>query len=203
MRKSPFSLILITLVVVSFVLVATLGFGTAQSGTSVSGIISSDTTWTFANSPYNFTGSVFVNSGVTLRIEAGVTLYLNDHSLTVNGTLNARGTGINKISFISATPTLWSSDGLIVFLSGSSNWNQQTNSGCIIENAIISSIQPVNTIYIVDSSPKINHCVISDPNVNEFSTAISIVASSTTVNVQQQHQYHFCSDNTNNFQQHN
>ena len=42
--------------------------------TDVSGTISSNTTWSLANSPYVVTGNILVNSGVTLTIEAGVTI---------------------------------------------------------------------------------------------------------------------------------
>ena len=76
--SKSFSLILIVLLAVSSltVIFATIPFGLAQSGTNVSGIISSDTTWTQANSPYNLTGNVQVNNGVSLTIEAGITVTL-------------------------------------------------------------------------------------------------------------------------------
>jgi hypothetical protein len=70
---------------------------TAQTGTNVGGTIASDTVWTLANSPYNFTNSVIVNSGVTLTIEPGVTVDLNGCNLQVNGTLNAIGSETNQI----------------------------------------------------------------------------------------------------------
>src|SRR3990172_10271824 len=47
--------------------------------TSVSGYITSDTTWTKANSPY-VAGNVIVNSGVTLTIEQGVTVKFSKSS---------------------------------------------------------------------------------------------------------------------------
>ena len=47
------------------------------SQTNVSGALSSDTTWSLANSPYTLTGNVLVTSGVTLTIEAGVTVKFN------------------------------------------------------------------------------------------------------------------------------
>src|SRR5437667_5408991 len=48
----------------------------ALADTNVSGSITTNTTWTAANSPYIVNGpsSVSVNSGVTLTIEPGVTV---------------------------------------------------------------------------------------------------------------------------------
>ena len=76
-------------------------FGSAQSGTSITGILTSDTTWTQANSPYTLTGNVLVNYGVTLTIQAGTIVYLPNTYLEVNGTLSALGTPTNEISLIS------------------------------------------------------------------------------------------------------
>ena len=55
---------------ISTLFFATFGFGQ----TEVSGIISSNTTWTLENSPYIVTGNILLNEGITLTIEAGVTV---------------------------------------------------------------------------------------------------------------------------------
>ena len=166
---------------VPLVVVTSFHFGNAQTlGTSVSGTISTDTVWSIANSPYTLTGNMFVNNGVTLSIEPGVTVYLNDHSLIVNGTLNACGTADNKINFVSVTPTLWSSDGIIDFLTGSSSWNEQAQSGCLIQNSIITYNQPVPAIYIDASSPKISNCSIIDPYPNNYNYGEAIEIQSST-----------------------
>lgn len=177
MNKYPVYLLTIILAVS---LVSVVGFAVAStSGTEVSGVISQDTTWTSANSPYTLTGNVFVNSGVTLNIEAGVTVYFNDHAIRVNGTLSAKGTNTNQVTFISLTPTLWSSEGIIVFLPGASSWNEQAQSGCIVQNANITYNQPVPAFYIDASSPKISNCTIIDPLPNNYdrAEAIEIVSS--------------------------
>jgi hypothetical protein len=69
--KAFLTAFLITVMVIALTFVGTVHFGKAQSGTNVTGIITSDTTWTQADSPYNFTGPVAVNANVTLTIQAG------------------------------------------------------------------------------------------------------------------------------------
>ncbi|MBN2476320.1 MAG: lamin tail domain-containing protein [Pirellulales bacterium] len=64
------------------------------------GNISVDTILTAADGPYTFTGSVVVDSGVTLTIEPGTTLFFEDNtSLTINGRLLAEGTKYQQIRF--------------------------------------------------------------------------------------------------------
>jgi len=70
--------------------------------TIVSGIISTDTTWTLANSPYKVVGHITVNPGVTLTIEAGVLVKFDGNfSMTIDGLLNSLGTLGNEVLFTS------------------------------------------------------------------------------------------------------
>ena len=72
----------------------------AQAQTNVSGVISENTTWTRANSPYVLTGNILVSSGVTLVIEPGVTVKVNSGLyIKVEGILNAVGLSSSKIIF--------------------------------------------------------------------------------------------------------
>jgi parallel beta-helix repeat protein len=163
-KRSTLIAMLIAIMICSLASVGNFHFGTVKGDTPVTGIISSDTTWTKANSPYNLTGPVGITAGVTLTIEAGVTVNFDEFYLVVNGTLDARGSSIDKIYFISdKTSLFWfNAKGIIVFLGMSKSWNEQDKTGSIIENAIISSTQQVPTVYIEDTSPKINNCTVSN-----------------------------------------
>jgi parallel beta-helix repeat protein len=154
---------LTAILISGLVLASAMHFGTVQAATEVRGIISSDTTWTKSNSPYILTGPVGIPEGVTLTIEPGVTVYLNDAYLIVNGTLSARGTTASKISLIvngTSLGFLYGYIPAIQFRSTSTSWNEQTNTGSIIENAIVSSTQESHTISIINTSPKINNNVL-------------------------------------------
>ena len=77
--------------------------------TYVSGVITSDTTWTKANSPYIVTSNLMIMENVTLTIEPGVTIKFNKSTgLKNNGRLIAMGTEENMIIFTSnqETPNL-------------------------------------------------------------------------------------------------
>lgn len=76
----------------------------AAGPTHVSGTISTDTTWTLADSPYILDGPVTVATGVTLTLEAGVVVKSTvnwDRRLDVNGTLRADARSGARIYFTS------------------------------------------------------------------------------------------------------
>jgi hypothetical protein len=152
MNKSRLSALLIALMLGSMVLVFSVHFSTVQAATEFSGIITSDVTWTKANSPYVLNGTVEVGSGVTLTIEAGATVNLNTYYIQVNGTLHARGTTQDPI-VINSTNQGIVDFAQIIFTQNSTSWTEQNSTGCIIENSILI----LNTISIENSSPKISN----------------------------------------------
>ena len=71
----------------------------------VGGIITTDTTWTAANSPYIITDTVIVQAGVTLTIEAGVTVMIewgSGEHIEVEGHLEVAGTAVNPVLITSS-----------------------------------------------------------------------------------------------------
>jgi hypothetical protein len=138
------------------VLASGISLGAAQTAQNVSGIFSTNTTWTKANGPYTLTGPVSVSPGVTLTVEPGVTVNLGNYYLQVNGTLVAKGTNTNNVHFIggSQAPNF-----AITFSETGSNYNEQTGTGSIIENAIIEGATTGIDIHKV--SPKIDNNTIT------------------------------------------
>ncbi|MCW4025548.1 MAG: hypothetical protein NWF01_11025 [Candidatus Bathyarchaeota archaeon] len=120
-------------------------FNCASGAVSVNGIISSDTTWTKADSPYSLSGNVLVDLGATLTIDAGATVNLNGYYIKVNGTLQAHGSSSERITFTGS--------GYVQFTEYSTSWDETTGSGCIIEKADFDQ-----GFISTDSAPKIIYC---------------------------------------------
>lgn len=144
-KKTALPIALFVLLVFS-TLAGAIQFGRVEASVDVNGIFYSDTRWTKSDSPYNLKSPVAVNSGVTLTVEAGVTVNLNGYYIRVNGTLVARGTGADKV---------YINDGYIEFTPVSNGWNEETQSGSIIENAVVNgSISVGSSAKITNSSLK-------------------------------------------------
>jgi hypothetical protein len=147
-EKATISLSIISLLIIS--LFALIFFSsvdsasTQSSGTTVSGILTSDTIWNQANSPYMLTGAVGVSIGVTLTIEAGAKVNLGSNYILVNGTIAAKGSSPLPIQI---------NGGEIRFTHLSSNFSEQTGIGSIIEYSILNSTH----VIIENSSPRINN----------------------------------------------
>lgn len=100
----------------------------AFSQTPVSGIISSNTTWTKANSPYNITGNTQVNEGVTLTIEPGVRVVFNgDFSFRAFGPIIAEGTATDSIYFETNSPTTKIGKGIFIRSTATANFDSNFN----------------------------------------------------------------------------
>jgi|GEM_PF-989295 len=79
------------IIFISFLSVDLMGFEISGIQTGV---------WTMANNPYYLTGTVIIPENQTLYIEPGVVvLFKGNHSIKVNGQLNAVGSLNNKIIF--------------------------------------------------------------------------------------------------------
>lgn len=92
----------VMVIIVIFSLTWITNFANAQ--TQVSGIISSNTTWELAKSPYIVTSNILISTGIKLTIEAGVTVKVNQGLYIKNeGILFANGTENKKITFESSS----------------------------------------------------------------------------------------------------
>jgi len=103
---------------------------TAQ--TNISGNIENNATYTTASSPYIVTGNLNVNAGVTLTIEPGVEVRVNDgYYIQVYGTLNASGATFT--SNTGTTPGAW--QGIYVSYHYSPDAGTVNLDNCIVEYA--------------------------------------------------------------------
>ena len=146
----------------------------AQTGTNVNGIISQDTIWSKASSPYRLTGPITVNNGITLIVESGTTVNLDRYTIQILGTLSAKGSGGNKIYFNGFSD---SSSYQIIFNQSSTSWNENTNLGSIIENSVVN----VASIFIDNTSPKVNHNSIGGANVGDKVPAVISISGGSTI----------------------
>jgi hypothetical protein len=151
-RKSLSALLIIIIV---GGLAGTAHFTEAQTGTNVSSqIITQDTTWTKADSPYTLMGPVDVAAGVTLTIDAGVTV--NGSSwINVNGILEAQGSSTDNVIF---------TIGYIVV-------GNNASSACKIEDSILSG----TSIQSSGGSVTANNCVFNGGGGIDASAGSAII----------------------------
>ncbi len=128
------------------------------------GLINQNTTWTKDEGPYRLTGYLSINPGITLTIEPGTVVDLYTYSIYVYGTLNCQGTSDNKIVLYSSASYTSSS----VYFQSSPNWNETTNSGCIIDNAVLSSTR----VSVTNCSPKISNSLFTASNLYGASSLV-------------------------------
>jgi len=163
-KKHFFVVVFFTLILLSLALVESVHLDMAQVGSNVSGVISQDTIWTPAGSPYNLTGVVTVNEGVILTVDAGVTLNLNSYEIQVNGTFAALGTLANTIQVNKELGAVG-----LTFNPSSISWNAQKRTGCVVKGVVGSGW----IIAVDDTSPLINENLGVDVDVSGGSPIIS------------------------------
>ena len=175
MPKLAYTILFIVIIVCGLAFAYSLHFGMAQTTAQVSGIINSDTTWTHANGPYNLTGNILVNDGVTLTIQVGTTINLNIYYIRVNGSIIIQpGVTIN-LATIDASIQV---NGLMTAIGASDN--------PININGATGSITPVTpaTYPSINFAPSgsesiIENSVINSTNINAFN---SLKINSDTIN---------------------
>jgi len=132
-----------------------LSFSSSTVGTFVSGLISSDTTWSAANSPYIVTANIAVAASVTLTIEPGVTVKFSTGTyLQIEGALDAQGTVGNKITFTSNEESPSSGDWEYIKFTDSSD-----DANCVVSYADLK--YAINGFYCDYSSPTITYSTAS------------------------------------------
>ncbi|MDP2762054.1 MAG: hypothetical protein Q8O64_16935 [Sideroxyarcus sp.] len=140
----------------------------AQASTLVSGAVTTNSSWTLAQSPYQVTADVVIQNGALLTIEPGVTVgFDSGTNLTIGiGSLNARGTAGQPILFTSSLEVSGNTP-------AAGDWGQirfldlTNDTASIIEHA---SIRYGHGITIQSASPTFNYLQI-DSNLG---AAISV-----------------------------
>jgi len=145
----------------------------AFADTEVGGLITEDTTWTLADSPYIATGNVLVSEGVTLTVEPSVEVkFESGKVLQVEGALIAKGASDNLITFTSNQPSPAPGDwGYIYFTDTSTDATFDENGnytgGSILEHSVVEyagglSVDDNGSVRMNDAHPFINYCTIQN-----------------------------------------
>lgn len=143
--KNLFTVLMITLFFYGLINTPSLRIFAQAPGVIVR--IYSDTTWMMSDGPYVLTGPLLVEEGVTLTVEAGSSIDLNYYEMRVDGTLLVKGSSNNPVSIFNGT---------INYSELSSGWNQNTNHGCIIENAVYDGVKVNSAVALSIKNSKIN-----------------------------------------------
>lgn len=109
-----------------------LSTGFTQAQTTISDTLSTNQTWTVANSPYQLTDTVVIAQGVTLTINQGVTVQFNENqTLIVEGAIVADGDAGSEITFTSSANKPAKGDW------GTIRFNSTTGVGSLFDHVII------------------------------------------------------------------
>jgi len=156
--------------IISSLLSLTINVSLAEGGTTVGGQITSNTTWTKANSPYIVTSNLLVPKGVTLTIEPlAVVKFDSGKMMQIDGCLIARGTETEIVTFTSnqlyPKPGDWKG---IEFTSSSikATYDAEGNyiNGSIMKYCSIKygGDHYTAALKITKASPHIDHCNITN-----------------------------------------
>ena len=135
------------------------------------GTISTDTIWYRACSPYTISRNVVVSNGATLYIEPGVEIRFNDaKGLQIDGTLVARGTAGNLITFTTSSTTPTAGAWQFINFTDSSVDATFDGSGNYVGGSVLQYCKVlyaggsgVNAaIQISSAAPFIDHCEVGD-----------------------------------------
>ncbi|MGA2384912.1 MAG: right-handed parallel beta-helix repeat-containing protein [Candidatus Bathyarchaeia archaeon] len=159
MKRLACTILIVTILVSGLLAVQNVH---AQTGIET---LTTNTEWTTSMSPINFNESMMISSGVTLTIDPGVTVNLGMYSLMVYGTLTAQGATNNQITLTDSTnvgnQTLQNGViATIVFFPSSTPWNPATNSGSIIQNAVLDGVN----VEMSSASPEIDSSLFNYAN---------------------------------------
>ncbi|MCD4732593.1 MAG: right-handed parallel beta-helix repeat-containing protein [Bacteroidales bacterium] len=164
------------------------------SQTPVSGNIIINTTWDLPGSPYQVTGDVTVDAGITLTIDAGVVVeFNNSRSLYTYGTINATSatfTSINVVPtigdwnymrFYSGSTTTFSGCNIEYgdYLDVAAGASLTINSGSIIENMYYYGIYNLGTVNFTNSTIDLTDYVTYGYGLYTDGTSITNVNTST------------------------
>ncbi|MCX5991302.1 MAG: right-handed parallel beta-helix repeat-containing protein [Chloroflexi bacterium] len=163
--------ILIAFVVIALLTSLVMPVVTSQpvtADTTVGGQITSDTTWTKANSPYIVGSGALISPGVTLTIEQGVVVkFISARGMQVEGQLIARGTVSEPIVFTSDQPSPAPGDWVNILFMDSSVDAVYDGSGNYVSGSIMQYCaveyggnSNLPALKIVKSSPFIDHCTV-------------------------------------------
>jgi hypothetical protein len=105
----------------------------SSTGTIVSGVITTNTTWTKQGSPYRISGGIIVNPNVTLTIEPGVEVIgKSGEYLDVQGKLKAIGTPDERIILRDAYINGWDWTNQSIHLEYTDLFHESFNGGFLV-----------------------------------------------------------------------
>jgi hypothetical protein len=114
-----------------------LGFNQIQAQTTIQDIISTDQTWTAANSPYLLDKNCIINAGATVTIEPGVTIVSsNKNVILVQGALIAEGTNDSIITF---------NNSRVEYMKGAAGYDFVNSTGSIFEYCLFIGLDDAGT----------------------------------------------------------